>query len=405
MNREPVSRELFDEVMVPNYAPGSVIPVKGEGSHVWDQEGKEYIDLAGGIAVTCLGHNHPGLVGALMEQAEKIWHLSNVMTNEPALRLAKTLCDLTFAERVFFANSGGEANEAAFKLARRYAWEHFGPEKNEIISFKSSFHGRTLFTVSVGGQPKYLEGFEPAPGGIHHADFNDLESVRKLISKDKTCAVVVEPIQGEGGVMPGDPEFLKGLRQLCDENDALLVFDEVQSGVGRTGHLYAYQMYGVTPDILSTAKGLGGGFPVAAMLTTEKVAKSLGIGTLGSTYGGNALACAVAQRVIDTVSQPDILKGVGARSERLRKRMMDIGERYGIFSEVRGSGLLLGCVLTEEWKGKAKEFLNAGLNEGVMVLIAGPNVVRLAPSLIIPEPDIDEALARFEAGVKKVCGK
>jgi acetylornithine/N-succinyldiaminopimelate aminotransferase len=226
-----------------------------------------------------------------------------------------------------------------------------------------------------------------------------------LISKDKTCAVVVEPIQGEGGVMPGDPEFLKGLRQLCDENDALLVFDEVQSGVGRTGHLYAYQMYGVTPDILSTAKGLGGGFPVAAMLTTEKVAKSLGIGTHGSTYGGNALACAVAQRVIDTVSQPDILKGVGARSERLRKRMMDIGERYGIFSEVRGSGLLLGCVLTEEWKGKAKEFLNAGLNEGVMVLIAGPNVVRLAPSLIIPEPDIDEALARFEAGVKKVCGK
>ena len=404
MNREPVSRELFDEVMVPNYAPGAVIPVKGEGSHVWDQEGKEYIDLAGGIAVTCLGHSHPGLVSALTEQAEKIWHLSNVMTNEPALRLAKTLCDLTFAERVFFANSGGEANEAAFKLARRYSWEHFGPEKNEIIAFKNAFHGRTLFTVSVGGQPKYLEGFEPAPGGIHHADFNDLESVKKLISKDKTCAVVVEPIQGEGGVMPADARFLEGLRQLCDENDALLVFDEVQSGVGRTGHLYAYQMYGVTPDILSTAKGLGGGFPVAAMLTTEKVAASLGVGTHGSTYGGNALACAVAQRVIDTVSQPDILKGVAARSDRLRKGMMDIGERYGIFSEVRGSGLLLGCVLTEKWQGKAKEFLNAGLAEGVMVLIAGPNVVRLAPSLIIPEPDIDEALTRFEAGVKKVCG-
>ncbi|MEP1213654.1 MAG: aspartate aminotransferase family protein [Marinobacter sp.] len=405
MNREPVSRELFDEVMVPNYAPGGVIPVKGEGSHVWDQEGKEYIDLAGGIAVTCLGHSHPGLVSALTEQAEKIWHLSNVMTNEPALRLAKTLCDLTFAERVFFANSGGEANEAAFKLSRRYGWEHFGPEKNEIIAFKNAFHGRTLFTVSVGGQPKYLEGFEPAPGGIHHADYNDLESVKKLISKEKTCAVVVEPIQGEGGVMPADAEFLKGLRKLCDDNDALLVFDEVQSGVGRTGHLYAYQMYGVTPDILSTAKGLGGGFPVAAMLTTEKVARSLGVGTHGSTYGGNALACAVAQRVIDTVSQPDILKGVAARSDRLRKGMVDIGERYGIFSEVRGSGLLLGCVLTEKWQGKAKEFLNAGLAEGVMVLIAGPNVVRLAPSLIIPEPDIDEALVRFEAGVKKVCGK
>lgn len=400
MNKEPVSRELFDDVMVPNYAPGSIIPVRGEGSRIWDQEGREFIDLQGGIAVNCLGHSHPGLVGALQEQSEKIWHLSNVMTNEPALRLAKTLCDLTFAERVFFANSGGEANEAAFKLARRYAWEHTGPEKHEIISFKNAFHGRTLFTVSVGGQPKYLEGFEPAPGGIHHADFNDLESVRKLISKEKTCAVVVEPIQGESGVIPGDLEFLKGLRQLCDDHDALLIFDEVQSGVGRTGHLYAYQMYGVVPDILTSAKGLGGGFPVAAMLTTANIAASLGVGTHGSTYGGNALACAVAQKVVDTVSQPDILKGVKVRSDHLRKGMMDIGERYGIFSEVRGAGLLLGCVLTEKWQGRAKEFLNAGLDEGVMVLIAGPNVIRLAPSLIIPDADIDEALERFEAAVK-----
>jgi acetylornithine/N-succinyldiaminopimelate aminotransferase len=405
MHKEPVSRELFDEVMVPNYAPGSIIPVRGEGSRIWDQHGREFIDLQGGIAVTCLGHSHPGLVRALQEQAEKIWHLSNVMTNEPALRLAKTLCDLTFAERVFFANSGGEANEAAFKLARRYAWQHTGPEKNEIIAFKNAFHGRTLFTVSVGGQPKYLEGFEPAPGGIHHADFNDLESVKKLISKEKTCAVVVEPIQGEAGVMPADEDFLKGLRDLCDKHDALLVFDEVQSGVGRTGYLYAYQKYGVTPDILSTAKGLGGGFPVAAMLTTAAIANSLGVGTHGSTYGGNALACAVAQRVVDTVSQPDILKGVMARSEKLCKGMMDIGERYGVFSEVRGAGLLLGCVMAEEWQGRAKEFLAAGIDEGVMVLIAGPNVIRLAPSLIIPDPDIDEALTRFEAAVKKVCSR
>jgi acetylornithine/N-succinyldiaminopimelate aminotransferase len=402
MHKEPVSRELFDEVMVPNYSPGAIIPVRGEGSRIWDQDDREFIDLQGGIAVNCLGHSHPGLVGALQEQAEKIWHLSNVMTNEPALRLAKTLCDLTFAERVFFANSGGEANEAAFKLARRYGWEHTGPEKHEIISFKNAFHGRTLFTVSVGGQAKYLEGFEPAPGGIHHADFNDLESVKKLISKAKTCAVVVEPIQGESGVVPGTPEFLEGLRKLCDDNDALLIFDEVQSGVGRTGHLYAYQMYGVVPDILTSAKGLGGGFPVAAMLTTAKVAASLGIGTHGSTYGGNALACAVAQKVIDTVSQPEILKGVKARSDYLRKGMMDIGKRYEIFSEVRGEGLLLGCVLTEKWKGKAKEFLNAGLDEGVMVLIAGADVIRLAPSLIIPDTDIDEALERFEAAVKKL---
>lgn len=403
MSKQHITRELFDEVMVPNYAPGKIIPVRGEGSRIWDQDGREFVDLAGGIAVTSLGHAHPGLVGALMDQAGKLWHLSNVLTNEPALKLAKTLCDLTFAERVFFANSGGEANEAAFKLARRYAWEHYGPEKNEIISFHRSFHGRTLFTVSVGGQPKYLEGFEPAPGGIHHADFNDLASVEKLIS-DKTCAIVVEPIQGEGGIMPAEPAFLEGLRDLCDKHNALLVFDEVQSGVGRTGHLYAYQMYDVTPDILTTAKSLGGGFPVGAMLTTAKVAASLGLGTHGSTYGGNPLACAVAQKVIDTVSQPDILKGVKARSERLRTGLMAIGERYGVFSEVRGAGLLLGCVLTEAWQGKAKDFLNAGIDEGVMVLIAGPNVVRIAPSLIIPESDIDEALERFERAVKTLCG-
>lgn len=404
MNREPVSRELFDDVMVPNYAPGNIIPVRGEGSRVWDQEGREFVDLQGGIAVTSLGHCHPGLVGELQDQAEKIWHLSNVMTNEPALRLARTLCELTFAERVFFANSGGEANEAAFKLARRYAWEHYGPEKNEIISFTNSFHGRTLFTVSVGGQPKYLEGFEPAPGGIHHAEFNNLDSVKALISSEKTCAVVVEPIQGEGGVLPADPEFLTGLRELCDEHNALLVFDEVQTGVGRTGHLYAYEMYGVEPDILSSAKGLGGGFPVAAMLTTAGIAASLGVGTHGSTYGGNALACAVAQKVIDTVSQPEVLKGVKARSDKLRDGMMTIGERYGVFSEVRGAGLLLGCVLTEQWQGRAKEFLAAGLDEGVMVLVAGGNVVRLAPSLIIPDTDIDDALARFEAAVQKLTG-
>lgn len=402
MNKQSITRELFDEVMVPNYAPGKIIPVKGKGSRVWDQDGREFVDLAGGIAVTSLGHAHPGLVGALVEQAGKLWHLSNVLTNEPALKLAKSLCDLTFAERVFFANSGGEANEAAFKLARRYAWQHFGPEKNEIISFRNSFHGRTLFTVSVGGQAKYLEGFEPAPGGIHHATFNDLASVEALIS-DKTCAIVVEPIQGEGGVMPGDKAFLEGLRALCDKHNALLVFDEVQCGVGRTGHLFAYQMYGVTPDILSSAKSLGGGFPIGAMLTTAKIAASLGVGTHGSTYGGNPLGCAVAQKVIDTVSQPDILKGVKARSDHLRKGMMAIGERYGIFSEVRGEGLLLGCVLTEAWQGRAKDFLNAGIDEGVMILIAGVNVIRLAPSLIIPESDIDEALERFERAVKKVC--
>ena len=388
--------------MVPNYAPGAMIPVRGEGSRVWDQEDREYVDFAGGIAVNSLGHAHPGLIGALHEQAEKLWHVSNVLTNEPALRLARTLCELTFAERVFFANSGAEANEAAFKLGRRHGWQHHGPEKHEIISFTNSFHGRTLFTVSVGGQPKYLEGFEPAPGGIHHATYNDLNSVKELISREKTCAVVVEPIQGEGGVMPAEPEFLEGLRKLCDEHDALLIFDEVQSGAGRTGHLYAYQHYGVTPDVLTSAKGLGGGFPVAAMLTTAKVADSLGVGTHGSTYGGNPLACAVAQKVVDTISQPDILKGVKARSEKLRKGMMAIGEKYDIFSHIRGEGLLLGCVLTDPWKGKAKDFLAAAQAEGLMILVAGADVIRLAPSLIIPDQDIEEGLERFEKAVAKL---
>lgn len=403
MTNITITREMFDDVMVPNYAPASMIPVKGQGSRVWDQEDNEYVDFAGGIAVTALGHAHPELVGALNDQANKLWHLSNVMTNEPAIQLAQTLCELTFAERVFFANSGGEANEAAFKLARRYGWQHHGEGKHEIIAFQNSFHGRTLFTVSVGGQPKYLEGFEPAPGGIRHAEFNNLDSVKELISS-KTCAVVVEPVQGEGGVLPADPEFLKGLRELCDEHEALLVFDEVQTGVGRTGHLYAYQHYGVTPDILSTAKALGGGFPVGAMLTTADIAQTLTVGTHGSTYGGNPLACAVAQRVIDVISQPEVLKGVHQRSKTLQDELKRIGDQYGLFDEVRGEGLLLGCVLSEAWKGRAKEVLRAAAEEGVMVLVAGPDVIRLAPSLIIPERDIEDGLERFDKAVKRFVG-
>lgn len=400
MENDTVSRKLFDEVMVPSYAPGAVIPVRGKGSRVWDQDGREYVDLAGGIAVSCLGHCHPELVNALTEQANKLWHLSNVMTNEPALRLAKALCEATFAERVFLANSGGEANEAAFKLARRYAWEHFGPEKHEIISFRNSFHGRTLFTVSVGGQPKYLEGFEPAPPGIQHAEYNNLASVEALISREKTCAVVVEPIQGEAGVMPAEAEFLRGLRKLCDENEALLIFDEVQTGIGRTGYLYAYQMYDVVPDVLTSAKGLGGGFPVAAMLTTAKIAASMTVGTHGSTYGGNALASAVAGKVVELINQPDTLAGVGSRSARLRQGLQSIGETYGVFSHVRGEGLLLGAVLNDKWQGRSKDFFDAALDEGVLVLMAGNDVVRFAPSLIIAESDIDEGLARFERAVK-----
>lgn len=393
-------RDVFDEVMVPNYAPANMIPVKGSGSRVWDQQGNEYIDFAGGIAVSALGHTHPRLVKALQEQSEKLWHLSNVLTNEPALRLASLLTEKTFAEKIFFANSGAEANEAAFKLVRKYAFDRVGPEKHEIISFFSSFHGRTLFTVSVGGQAKYTEGFEPVPGGISHATFNDLASVEALIS-DKTCAVVVEPVQGEGGVRPADPEFLKGLRALCDKHNALLVFDEIQTGVGRTGELYAYMKYGVQPDILTTAKSLGGGFPVAAMLTTSEIASSFGVGTHGSTYGGNPLACAVAEALLLELYEHDVIQGVAGKHEKFVNGLTAMQDTYGVFKEVRGEGLLLGCEMADEYQGKARDLMKIAAEKGLMVLIAGPNVLRLAPSLIIPDHDITEGLGLLEQAIEE----
>ncbi|MEP1741211.1 MAG: aspartate aminotransferase family protein [Kangiellaceae bacterium] len=396
-----VTRELFDEVMVPNYAPSKVIPVKGEGSKVWDQQGNEYIDFAGGIAVNCLGHCHPNLVKALTEQGNKIWHLSNVMTNEPALRLAKKMCDATFAEKVYFANSGGEANEAALKLARRWALDKHGEEKSHIIAFKQGFHGRTFFTVTVGGQPAYSDGFGPKPGDVYHAEYNNLESVKALIS-EKTCAVVMEPLQGEGGIIEPTDEFVKGVRQLCDENNALLVFDEVQTGVGRLGSLYAYMDLGVTPDILTSAKALGGGFPIGAMITTTEIAQHLKIGTHGSTYGGNPLGCAVAEAAFDTVNDAKVLEGVKAKSKIFVDALNEINAKHQAFSEIRGKGLLIGAVLKEEYKGRAKEILMAAMDEGVMTLIAGANVCRFAPSLIVPDDVIKDGMAKFEKAVAKI---
>ena len=401
MSASHVQRADFDQVMVPNYAPAAFIPVRGEGSRVWDQSGRELIDFAGGIAVNTLGHAHPALVKALTEQAGKLWHISNVFTNEPALRLAHKLVDATFADRVFFCNSGAEANEAALKLARRYACEEFGEDKYEIIAALNSFHGRTLFTVNVGGQPKYSDGFGPKIAGITHIPYNDLDALKAAIS-DKTCAVILEPVQGEGGVLPAEQAYLEGARELCNQHNALLIFDEVQTGMGRSGHLYAYQHYGVTPDILSSAKSLGGGFPIGAMLTTDAIAKHLAVGTHGTTYGGNPLACAVGEAVIDIVNTPEVLAGVKAKSEQFRSRLLAIGQATGLFSEVRGLGLLLGCVLSDAWKGKAKAVLDAAAAEGVMVLQASPDVVRFAPSLVVEDADIDEGLKRFERAVRQL---
>ena len=402
----PITRSSFDEVMVPNYAPGSFIPVRGQGSRVWDQTGREYVDFAGGIAVNSVGHAQPDVVRALIAQAGKLWHVANVLANEPAIRLAQRLCELTFAERVFFANSGAEANEAALKLARRHACDHhprdntaegkLASSKNEIISFIDSFHGRTLFTVTVGGQPKYSQGFGPVPQGITHLPFNDLDAVRKQISAN-TCAVIVEPVQGESGIVPATPAFLKGLRELCDQHGALLIFDEVQSGAGRTGPLYAYMECGVTPDILTSAKGLGGGFPIGAMLTTEKIAKSFGVGVHGSTYGGNALGCAVALAVLDIITAPATRANVAARTEQLFAGMSALNRKHRLFADIRRSGLWFGCELIPAWHGRAKEFVKMAEKHGLMILVAGTSVIRLAPSLLITAADVDLGLQRFDS--------
>lgn len=403
MNDFAVNRQTFDEVMVPVFSPASFVPVRGEGSRVWDTQGRDYVDFTGGIAVTGLGHAHPALVRVLREQGETLWHVSNAYTNEPVLRLAKRLESLTFADRAFFANSGAEANEAALKLARRVAIERHGPEKIEIVSFKQSFHGRTFFTVSVGGQPKYAEGFGPVPAGIVHLPYNDIEAARAAIGP-KTCAVIVEPMQGEGGVIPGDPAFLRALREACDAHGALLIFDEVQTGVGRTGSFYAYMETGVTPDILTTAKALGNGFPIGAMLTTNDIAAHFKVGVHGTTYGGNPLGAAVADKVVELVSDPALLEGVKQRGTQIRAKLAALNERFNLFKEVRGKGLLIGAELTAAYEGRAKDFVNAAAAHGVMLLIAGPNVLRFAPSLVIPDADLDEGFARLAKAIGEVVG-
>ena len=395
-----VSRADFDQVMVPNYAPAGFVPVRGAGSRLWDQSGRELIDLSGGIAVNGLGHCHPKLVAALTAQANKLWHVSNVFTNEPALRLARKLTEATFAERVFFSNSGAEANEAALKLARKVASDRFGADKHEIISTFNSFHGRTVFTVNVGGQPKYSEGFGPRPTGISHVPYNDLAAMEQAIS-DRTCAVILEPIQGESGVLPAQQAYLEGVRALCDKYDALLIFDEVQSGMGRSGKLFAHELYGITPDVMTTAKSLGGGFPISAMLTSKAYAEHLSVGTHGTTFGGNPLACAVGEAVLDIINTPEVLNGVIEKGEYLREKLRELGEKYSLFELVRGKGLLVGAVLNQQYKGKAGALMAAAERADLLVLVAGPDVVRFAPSLVIEQVDLDEGLARFERAIKE----
>jgi succinylornithine transaminase family protein len=403
-SKMPVTRAMFDQLMVPCYAPAAFVPVRGEGSRVWDQQGKMYVDFAAGVAVTALGHCHPAMVRALTEQARTLWHTSNWTTNEPALRLAKKLIDATFAERVFFCNSGTEANEAALKLARRYAVDHHSAAKYRIVSTLNAFHGRTFLSVTAGGQAKYSSGFGPNPAGITHIAYNDVAALEQEFAAHgpEICAVILEPMQGEGGMLPGTPEFLQAARRLCTTHQALLVLDEIQSGMGRTGTLFSYMQKGIVPDILTSAKGLGGGFPIGAMLTTDAIAASFSVGVHGTTYGGNPLACAVAEAVFDVVNSTEVLDGVRARHRLFVEGLRKINEARHLFAEIRGEGVWLGCELVAAYRGRAMDFVRAGHDCGLLVLVAGPDVIRIAPALTISLDDIIEGLGRLDQALAKV---
>ncbi|MDT8446355.1 MAG: acetylornithine/succinyldiaminopimelate transaminase [bacterium] len=391
--------DRYRKVMVPNYAPLNLLPIKGEGSWVTDVEGRRLLDLTGGIAVTGLGHCPPEVTEALKEQADKIWHVSNYFASLPQIELAELFTGLTGFDRVFFGNSGSEAVEAALKLARRYAFDHHGEKKNQIVSFHKSFHGRSLFTVTAGGQESYRKGFGPLPPQMIYGNFNQIDELEGLINEE-TCAVIMEPIMAEGGVYPATAEFAQAVREACDKHQALLIFDEVQSGAGRTGTLYAFEQLGVRPDILTSAKALGSGFPIGAMLTRDRVAQSFQPGTHGSTFGGNPLACAAAKATLEQIAKPELLANVKLRSEQLNKGLQRLGEKYQLFEEIRGLGLLIGCELKAPYKGKAKAFVEAALEKELMILVAGADVLRFVPSLRLSEEELAEGLKRLEAAIQ-----
>jgi len=369
-----------------------ILFLKASGSSVWDKNNKKFIDFGGGIAVNSLGHSHPELVLALNEQSKKLWHLSNYISNEPAINLAKQLTDLTFADKIYFSNSGSEANEAAIKMARRYHHEK-GSIRNEIIAFNNSFHGRSLLNISLGASDNHRKGFGPFPTGIRHANYNSLSSVEALIT-DKTAAIIIEPVQGEAGVVPAKQEFLLGIRDLCTQNGVLLIMDEVQSGVGRMGHLFGYMAFGIEPDILTSAKGLGGGIPIGATLTKNEIASSMDVGSHGSTFGGNPMACAVANKVIEIVSNPIFLEGVKKKESLLMDKLKGASKEHQAFQEIRSSGLWIGCELNNN--GEVNKLLDKCYESGLIAVSAGPSTLRFAPALNISEDEISEGIKRLE---------
>jgi acetylornithine/N-succinyldiaminopimelate aminotransferase len=380
------------------YARQNLVFVRGEGSWLYTEDGDAYLDFASGVAVNALGHAHPRLVAALTQQAGKLWHTSNLYRVAGQEALAERLVEVTFADKVFFCNSGAEACEGAIKTARRYHYVNGAPERWRILTFEGAFHGRTLATIAAGGNPKYLEGFGEPAGGFDQVPFGDLDAVQNMICHE-TAAIMIEPVQGEGGVRPASDDFLRALRSICDEHGLLLIMDEVQSGVGRTGKLFAHEWAGITPDIMAIAKGIGGGFPVGAFLATEVAAKGMTLGTHGSTFGGNPLATAVGIAVLDAVLEPGFLETVLQRANRLSQGLAQLQDEFpSIVLDVRGKGLLAGIKLAPP----VADAVKAIIGEKLLAVGAGENVLRVLPPLNVSDAEIAEGLTRIRRAFAQI---
>lgn len=385
---------------MPTYARQDLVFARGEGAWLETEAGERYLDLASGVAVNALGHAHPRLVAALREQAGKLWHTSNLYRVEGQERIAERLVELTFADRVFFCNSGAEACEGAIKTARRYHHVNGAPERWRIITFEGAFHGRTLATLAAGGNPKYLDGFGPEAPGFDHVPFGDHEALERAVGPE-TAAIMIEPVQGEGGVRVVPDQCLKGLRDLCDDKGLLLIFDEVQTGIGRTGRLFAHEWAGIAPDIMAVAKGIGGGFPVGAFLATEAAASGMTAGTHGSTFGGNPLAMAVADAVLDVVTEPGFLAEVQQKTSRFKQALEGLRDQFpDKIAEVRGQGLLMGLRLVP---GLAPpQLVKAAIEERLLLVGAGDNVVRILPPLNITDEEIGQTAERLMRSLERL---
>jgi acetylornithine/N-succinyldiaminopimelate aminotransferase len=390
MNNRDVA-EVTDKYVAQTYARYPVALVRGKGVRVWDADGKEYLDFLAGIAVNSLGHCHPAVVRAIQQQSRKLLHVSNLYHTLPSSELAQELCRHSFAGRVFFCNSGAEANEAAIKLARRYGAEHLGG-KYEILSAHNSFHGRTLATLTATGQEKVRAGYDPLPPGFRQIPFNDLKAAEEAIDEEKTAGILIEPIQGEGGINVPDEAYLRGLRELCDRRGLLLIFDEVQTGMGRTGKLFGYEHFGVTPDIMTLAKALGGGLPLGAMLAREAVAKSFVPGSHASTFGGNPLACSVGLAVMKTLLQGGVLKNCAKMEKVFLAELGRIKDRFSFIKDIRGKGLILGLELEME----GAKIVDACMQEGLLINCTAYKVLRFVPPLTIKPKEIEQGLAIVE---------